>query len=457
MRLIVKDKDISQFYNRIIISGDDNSIARQLQFGVAVSGTDKNLPRLNILMNDEVKVYDDNGTLIYEGLVIDKSKSIKNNIMEVRAIESMIALKSIGSYSFDNTNPQEIAKKLIKESGLTPGNIVSAKPLTRQFDMERRYDIIQTAYYLDYEQTKKPYIIRQNGNKIDVVEKGKEISKYELNANSNLLDSNYSENAEETVSKVEIYDTNGKKVGEVTGKGLKGTTLVYKQEENEDAQARAKELLQQIERMATITAIGDFSLITGNAVMIKESYTGLWGKFYIVSDTHTIENKFHKVELELAFKNTMTEPSSSSDAESEELGGTSVSGDSMGAKALSVGKTVQGSHYLYGGNNPATGIDCSGFVQWTYNQNGANIPGRVTAATMRSNPKQYGFVEIPFNERQPGDVLWQKGHLALQSDGGKILESGGVSKRYLGYSGVYESSGKGRTFSKAYRYVGGGK
>lgn len=128
---------------------------------------------------------------------------------------------------------------------------------------------------------------------------------------------------------------------------------------------------------------------------------------------------------------------------------------SLGEKAIQIGASIKGTKYQWGGTDPKTGVDCSGFVTWAYKKAGANLPSRITSDGIRSNPKALGFKEIPFNERQPGDVLWQKGHVAMQYDATRIIESGGVSKRILGYSGVCISNQKGRPFSKAYRYVGG--
>lgn len=36
--------------------------------------------------------------------------------------------------------------------------------------------------------------------------------------------------------------------------------------------------------------------------------------------------------------------------------------------------TYLGNRYKYGGNNPATGIDCSGFVKYVFNKVGVNLP-----------------------------------------------------------------------------------
>ena len=151
----------------------------------------------------------------------------------------------------------------------------------------------------------------------------------------------------------------------------------------------------------------------------------------------------------------MTEVDTSENKDSESSG-TSLSGGSMGAKALQAGEKKKGSHYVWGAVGPNT-FDCSGFVTYCYKQAGANLKGRVTSAGIRSNPGALGFKEIPWDERQPGDVVLQKGHVGMVYPGDKILESGGTTKSTMGYSGVGITNAKGRRFNKAYRYVGGGQ
>ena len=460
MKLFIGTLDVSQFYNSITIHGDDKSCGRSLEFGVVVSSTDKNLPKLNLKQGDKVEVLTDDEKKVFSGTLRFKEKSTKANTMSIKALDRLVdANLSKGSFSFENKEPGAIAKEVFKTCGLKVGKAVKASPVTRTFDGVSLYDIVYTSYYLDYEKTGKPYQIKMDYEKesVEIVEKGKAVAKYELNAKESLLDAKYSENSENLVNKVKIFDENGKEVGEVSGEtvGDISITEVYKKEKDEDPKARAKSMLKGIERLASVSSLGDWSLVTGNAVIIKESFTGLNGKFFIVGDSHKIANGVHRVDLELAFKNIMEEKKSGNDEKEGDSVGGSVKGSGMGARAISAGKTVIGSRYLWGGNNPSTGIDCSGFVQWSYRQAGANIPGRLTSEELMRNPGRFGFKEVPFDQRQAGDVLWQRGHVAMQYEGGNILESGGWSELQMGYSGVAITPGKGRSFSKAFRYIGG--
>lgn len=459
MKLILNGKDISQFYNEATWGGDKGQAARQLDFGVVVSGTDKNLPKITVPMNGKVQLINDEGNTIFDGFVFSKEKSIDNNIMSVTCLDKLIlANKSKGTFNFEKKTPDAIAREAFGSIGLKVGKAESGSPIDRKFDLETIYSIVFTAYKMENEKTGKPYMIRMNNGAVDIVAQGKIVAKYVLDGKSNLYNATYGENSENVVSKVKMFDTEGKPIGEVTNDVEGGIVEVYRQEKDEDPEARARGMLKDIERTASVRVKGDFDLITGNAVIIKEPFTGLNGKFYIISDKHTFANNYHVVDLELSYDNVMedidTSTESTESTSPTETTPIAASG-STAQKAIQIGESIKGTHYKWGGTDPKTGVDCSGFVTWAYKQAGANIPGRITSDEIRNNPKAYGFVEVPFDQRQPGDVLWQKGHVAMQYDATRIIESGGVSKNIMGYSGVCISKASGRKFSKAYRYVGG--
>ena len=147
---------------------------------------------------------------------------------------------------------------------------------------------------------------RMDKGKLNVIEKGSTITKFVLDAKTTIINSTYSESIENSINKVKMYDENGKYIGEVTLNGIPGILQdIYKKEKGHDAQSRAKGMLRGVERTAEVEAIGDVECITGNAVVIKEPYTGLSGLFYIDNDEHTFSNGQHTMSLGLAYKNMM--------------------------------------------------------------------------------------------------------------------------------------------------------
>lgn len=77
----------------------------------------------------------------------------------------------------------------------------------------------------------------------------------------------------------------------------------------------------------------------------------------------------------------------------------SAAGSKAGMAALAAAKSVIGTPYVWGGESPRYGFDCSGLTQWAWAQAGYRIPR--TAAT-----QYYGMRHIPLNKIQPGDLLF---------------------------------------------------
>lgn len=300
-------KDITEIVTSIRWGGDYKQAARKLEFGIAVHPHDAYLPKVTLKMGDMVALIDDKGKELFQGYVFFKEKSINGNEMTVTAYDGLIyLLKSKGTYNFKNMTPNAITSKVCGDFGIPVGNLASGSPLNRLFDAETIYNIIMTAYTIESNKSGKLYMPRMDKGKLNVIEKGSTITKFVLDAKTTIINSTYSESIENSINKVKMYDENGKYIGEVTLNGIPGILQdIYKKEKGHDAQSRAKGMLRGVERTAEVEAIGDVECITGNAVVIKEPYTGLSGLFYIDNDEHTFANGQHTMSLGLSFKNIM--------------------------------------------------------------------------------------------------------------------------------------------------------
>jgi cell wall-associated NlpC family hydrolase len=70
-----------------------------------------------------------------------------------------------------------------------------------------------------------------------------------------------------------------------------------------------------------------------------------------------------------------------------------------GLKALQYAMSVRGLPYVWGGESPRYGFDCSGLTQWSWIKAGYYIPR--TAAE-----QWYALRHVPLNALQPGDLLF---------------------------------------------------
>lgn len=88
-------------------------------------------------------------------------------------------------------------------------------------------------------------------------------------------------------------------------------------------------------------------------------------------------------------------------------------------------KELLGVKYVWGGNTPTQGFDCSGFLYWIQKKAGSNV-GRLTA----SGYSKLG-VKIPIGEQKVGDFLFfgtPVTHCAIFIGNGYMIESRGGRK-----------------------------
>jgi cell wall-associated NlpC family hydrolase len=77
----------------------------------------------------------------------------------------------------------------------------------------------------------------------------------------------------------------------------------------------------------------------------------------------------------------------------------SATGTAPGAAAVAAAESQLGVPYVWGGESPGAGFDCSGLTQWSWLQAGVSIP-RVAVDQAAAVPS------VPLNALEPGDLLF---------------------------------------------------
>ena len=121
----------------------------------------------------------------------------------------------------------------------------------------------------------------------------------------------------------------------------------------------------------------------------------------------------------------------------EYMGGAGVTGDFL--VVVNELEKYLGQEYVWGGKNPSTGFDCSGFVSWGLAQIGITLPSYAAS--------QYDLtVEINPSEAQPGDLIFFKGtygganhvsHVGFYIDDTTMLDSNGSGVGYHNWKDPY--------------------
>jgi cell wall-associated NlpC family hydrolase len=91
------------------------------------------------------------------------------------------------------------------------------------------------------------------------------------------------------------------------------------------------------------------------------------------------------------------------------------------AVAIAAAKSQLGVPYVWGGDTPGVGFDCSGLTMWSWGQAGVSLP--------HSAAEQYDDIEhVPLSDIEPGDLLFYDeggviGHVTMYIGGGEMIQA----------------------------------
>ena len=126
--------------------------------------------------------------------------------------------------------------------------------------------------------------------------------------------------------------------------------------------------------------------------------------------------------------------SSSSSGNSSSSSGTGGGGDKnpsystgvSGSSVVNYAMNFVGNPYVWGGKDPNTGADCSGFTSYVYAHVGISIPSY--SYSQRSVGK-----EVSYANAQAGDLICYAGHVAIYMGNGQIVHAKGTAYGIVAY------------------------
>lgn len=312
IRLKIENKDFSQVVEKITWSGDTKQVARKLVFTIAQRASDRFLPKVTVSEGDLVLLEED-GVALFSGKIFDVDKSSKSSTFTYTAFDFMFYVQQNEISRIIDTTAEGCAALVCEDLGVTLG-AAAATGVQVYFPALGKpgYEVIMMAYTQAAKTTGKKYIsLIKNINEVHVIEKG-QMCGVILSGDYNLEDASYKASAQNMVNHVKITDKNGNTVSAVedaVARNQFGTMQrVYTQEDGKDAATEAKAMLQGLEQSGTVNSVpADSRAVSGYAIIVYDKVSGLYGKFYIESDSHTFMNGKSEMQLTLAFSNLMDE------------------------------------------------------------------------------------------------------------------------------------------------------
>lgn len=308
-------KDSGQYsipVSKVEWSGSASQASRELSFDLINAPNDSfDIPKVS---TGDFVSFSYNGEEVFYGQIYGIERSSNIGTITYTAYDAMKnLLESTGQYNFKNQTAEGIAKQVLDDMQIpirhlhpTGVNIPSLL-----CDDKGIYEIIMGAYTKAHQVTKDKYfpMIYKRGFAIYKTEWS--VKNFILSETENITAASLTETMESIVNRVKIYDEKGKQIGEIKDDGsIKKYGVfqkIYKKEEKGTVQA-ANALMNVLPKQEIkISALGDINCLSCYFVNVKDSATGLNGKYWISSDRHSFEGEVYTMELELRFDSVMDE------------------------------------------------------------------------------------------------------------------------------------------------------
>lgn len=307
--------DITQMVGGLIWSGDKSRAARSLAFDLMGS--------VEIANGDHVALYCDGGICRFWGMVVTLKAVTGAAIVAVTVYDNGIYLaNNEGTYQFRGMTPEAAVRQICADYGISlKGTAQTGVALRRKFAGVSLWQIITTLYTLAGEQNGKRYMARFRGKELEIVERSVGQTNLVIQTGSNLFEASTTRSVAGMNNSVAIYDSAGTLLDTVEDAeavkvyGLMQHHIQQRDGENARQQAQAWLADNGEEESVQVTATGEFDVISGETVVVRREGTGLFGVFWVESDSHTFGNGLHRMKLSLSCKNVAYTASAGSEIE----------------------------------------------------------------------------------------------------------------------------------------------
>lgn len=177
------------------------------------------------------------------------------------------------------------------------------------------------------------------------------------------------------------------------------------------------------------------STVLATTLLIGGTASAAPSNQYVATDSDTFWTISQKLNVNLAdlmSANPQVNPQNIYAGLVIQLPGSASQKQSWEAKAdaiIATGMKQLGTPYVFGGDTPYVAFDCSGFVQYAFNQNGFNLPHSSSMLSQLGTP-------VAKSELRKGDLVFLQdtytsgiSHVAIYLGNNKVLQAGTMGTR----------------------------
>ena len=299
-------RDITQLVRSMTWSGSVKQVARELSLSMAVPRDGSLEPPA--LEAGSVLTLRKDGYPLFTGPLLSPTTDSQSVITDLAALDNgRFLVGNEGWYKFKNATPEAAVRAMAGDFGIPVGALAAAGiPISRKFAGIALDRIAQTMYNLAGAQNGKRYLIRFNGSgALEVVEKP-DAAGFTISSTMGVTNT---WDIRDLQNSVAIYSDTGALIRREQDAASIQTNgcleHVMTQRDGEDVGAEARAWLEDhgLQQKLTAQVLGDHRLVSGNAVILKDTGVGASGLFWIDADTHTWKNGQYFTKVTLNFRN----------------------------------------------------------------------------------------------------------------------------------------------------------
>ncbi len=309
-------RDITQLIRDITWQGNISKVPREWGATLALDKRDPaSLP--DLAEGCQITMLVD-GKAIYTGPLQSVTTDSQSVLGDITSMDrGWYLAQNEGWYRFDGTPAEQIAATVCGDFGIPVGQLAATgSKVKRKFPGVTLLQIIGTAYTIAGADNGKRYLMCFSGDgALDVVEKP-ETASLEIKITQAVTITWDISKLQNTVKIVTDTGAEVTVVSDAESVRQNGTLQhILQQSSGQDSQAEAEAWIQDhgLQQTLTVEVDGDVRLITGEAILLRDTGSGVSGLFWIDSDAHTWRNGLHKTKLKLNFRNIVNEMSAGSE------------------------------------------------------------------------------------------------------------------------------------------------